>query len=82
MRSAPLAAKRDLILTILQVLEIAHAARTEVVLAVDGLNGGQMDANDDIDDDRRVRNFGGPSKEAIDKFVSHGKSGFANAKAD
>ncbi|ORY33101.1 timeless protein-domain-containing protein [Naematelia encephala] len=56
---------------IIEVLEVALAARTEVVLAVDGENALPRDDEESDDDERRVRNFGGPSKEAMEKFVQH-----------
>lgn len=57
-----------------KVLEIALAARTEIVLAVDGANGAIVrgDDGDDEDDGQRTRNFGGPSKDAVLKFTQHG----------
>ena len=55
-------------------MEIALAARTDVVLAVDGptitnANEGESDE----DDERRLHHFGGPSKDAIAKFAQQGE---------
>ncbi|WVQ81137.1 hypothetical protein IAT38_003259 [Cryptococcus sp. DSM 104549] len=62
--------KEDLIQWIISCLEIALAAREEVVLAVDG----GVDVDEDQEDEvgtRRPRNFGGPSDEAIAKFAQY-----------
>ena len=58
-----------------QMLALAHAARTEVVLSVDGVQRALEDGDDgDMDEDRRTRNFAGPSKDAIAKFSQYGAS--------
>jgi len=58
----------------LQVLEIALAARTEIVVAVDGPNGAPVNGDErDEDDERRVRDFAGPSRDAIAKFAQAGE---------
>lgn len=49
------------------------AGRIEIVLSTDGLPERH---DDDSEDEDRVRNFAGPSKEAIEKFVQHGESAF------
>nr|XP_018259274.1 topoisomerase 1-associated factor 1 [Kwoniella dejecticola CBS 10117]OBR81432.1 topoisomerase 1-associated factor 1 [Kwoniella dejecticola CBS 10117] len=64
--------KSDWIKWIIEVLEIALAARTEIVISTDGTDAALRQADsDDEDDDQRVRDFSGPSKTAIDKFVQH-----------
>ena len=62
-------------LTWRQMLEVAHAARTEVVLSVDGAQRALEDDDEHMDEDRRTRNFGGPSKDAIEKFAQYGEFG-------
>lgn len=54
-----------------QDLEVVLAGRTEIVLSTDGLPERH---DDDSEDEDRVRNFAGPSKEAIEKFVQYGES--------
>ncbi|WWC91099.1 uncharacterized protein L201_006040 [Kwoniella dendrophila CBS 6074] len=57
---------------IIEVLEIALAARTEIVIATDGEDSALRQADDSDDDGENVvRDFGGPSKAAIEKFVQH-----------
>lgn len=54
----------------LQVLEIALAARTEVVLAVDGVEDFSAVNSDG---ERAARDFSGPSADAKAKFSRHGE---------
>ncbi|WWC73002.1 uncharacterized protein I206_106966 [Kwoniella pini CBS 10737] len=64
--------KEDLIKWIVDVLEIALASRTEIVISTDGTDAALRQADsDDDNDDERIRDFSGPSKAAIDKFVQH-----------
>ncbi|ORX39175.1 timeless protein-domain-containing protein [Kockovaella imperatae] len=55
---------------IADTLEIVHAARTEIVLTVDGP---QISAVEDelLGDETSARNFGGPSKDALAKFAQY-----------
>jgi hypothetical protein len=55
-----------------QVMQVANAARTEIVLSTDGPSAG--DAGMDEDEDAMLeRNLAGPSKDAVDKFEQHGE---------
>ncbi|WWD21366.1 hypothetical protein CI109_105851 [Kwoniella shandongensis] len=56
---------------IISIMEIALAARTEIVLAVDGEPNLLDEDSDEEGNERRARNFAGPSKEAMDKFAQH-----------
>ena len=57
---------------VIDMIELVLAARTEIVLSTDGTDDIMGDS--DADDDTRVRNFGGPSKAAQEKFEQFGKS--------
>ncbi|WVF65442.1 hypothetical protein IAT40_000170 [Kwoniella sp. CBS 6097] len=65
----------DWIKWIIEELEVALAARTEIVLSIDGEEALITHNEDDVDDEDggegARRNFGGPSKEAIEKFAQH-----------
>ncbi|KAK8843979.1 hypothetical protein IAR55_006771 [Kwoniella newhampshirensis] len=56
---------------IMSTMEIALAARTEIVLAIDGEANLIDEGSDDEGNERRARNFSGPSIEAMEKFVQH-----------
>lgn len=63
------AGHRDWIEWIIGALEIALATRQEIVLSTDGE---QMLSTEDSDgEDETVRKFGGPSKEAQEKFEQY-----------
>ncbi|WRT69168.1 uncharacterized protein IL334_006152 [Kwoniella shivajii] len=62
----------ELIRWIIEVLEVTLAARTEIVISVDGEDAALQQAEDSEDDeDTRARNFSGPSTAAREKFVQH-----------
>lgn len=64
---------RDWIEWIIEVLEVVLASRQEIVLSTDGEQALVPEDSDD-EDEGVVRKFGGPSKEAIEKFQRHGQS--------
>ncbi|OCF42971.1 topoisomerase 1-associated factor 1 [Kwoniella heveanensis CBS 569] len=63
----------DWIKWIIEELEVALAARTEIVLSVDGEEAliTHNDEDEDEDGEGVRRKFGGPSKEAVEKFAQH-----------
>ncbi|KAK4685899.1 replication fork protection complex subunit TIMELESS/Tof1/Swi1, partial [Tremellales sp. Uapishka_1] len=58
----------DWIHWVIESMEIALAARTEVVLAVDGSPGDHVGQDED---ERGLRDFSGPSNLAVEKFERH-----------
>jgi replication fork protection complex subunit Tof1/Swi1 len=61
-------------LTIVQVLEVALAARQEVVLAIDGSAESRgLGEDEDEEGDERARDFSGPSRDAIERFQRVGE---------
>lgn len=53
------------------MIGVALASREEIVLSTDGEARGLAEMEGDED---AVRNFAGPSEEAIEKFTRHGMS--------
>lgn len=72
--------RQEWIKEVIGVLEIALAGRQEVVLRVDADRPAQID--EDEDDENVVRDFRGPSKEAIEQFEKFGKCSCASSSAD
>lgn len=62
---------KDWIEWIIEVLEVVLATRQEIVLTTDGEQALVPEDSDEEDEDR-VRKFGGPSKEAQEKFGRYG----------
>ena len=56
----------------IQILELVHAARTEVALSIDGPDITAVE--NELEDETRARNFAGPSKDAVARFLQHGMS--------